>query len=156
MTLTVNATNINKQIERLQQTANLFKQLDDTTAQDNANLLQNIIEQLEDEQSIMATINKVNALGERFNTMGQNITGDNEERIIDLLMDMKDELDSIKGKSNSEGVNETIDYGLRQVNAQLAVIENHQNSGGLLMTEDNQQSLAKIKGLLDELGIPYE
>lgn len=154
MTLVVNNDNIETQIERLEQARRDFQSLE---SDENVKILDGIIGALENERYVFSGINTINARVDNINKYITNgINGNNEDNFKSELERCISDIDEITGKSNVETTDANLNRLKTTLSEYLDDVNNRQNSGGLLLTDENEKHLNSVKSTLQELGISYE
>lgn len=154
MTLVVNNENIETQIERLEQARRDFQSLE---SDENVKILDGIIGALENERDVFSGINTINARVDNINKyIASGIDGNNEDNFKSELEQCINDIEEIKGKSNVDTTDDSLNRLKTTLSEYLDDVNNRQNSGGLLLNDENEKHLNSVKSTLQELGISYE
>lgn len=154
MTLVVNNENIETQIERLEQARRDFQSLE---SDENVKILDGIIGALENERYVFSGINTINARVDKINKyIANDIDGSNEDNFKSELEECIGDIDDIIGKSNVDTTDDSLNRLKTTLSEYLDDVNNRQNSGGLLLNDENEKHLNSVKSTLQELGISYE
>ncbi|MCI3137811.1 hypothetical protein MKZ72_11340 [Staphylococcus hominis subsp. hominis] len=154
MTLVVNNENIETQIERLEQAKRDFQSLE---SDENVSILDGIIGALENERDVFSGINTINARVDNINKyIASGIDGSNEDNFKSELEQCIGVIDDIIGKSNVDTTDDSLNRLKTTLSEYLDDVNNRQNSGGLLLNDENEKHLNSVKSTLQELGISYE
>lgn len=154
MTLVVNNENIETQIERLEQARRDFQSLE---SDENVKILDGIIGALENERDVFSGINTINARVDKINKyIANDIDGSNEDNFKSELEKCIGDIDDIIGKSNVDTTDDSLNRLKTTLSEYLDDVNNRQNSGGLLLNDENEKHLNSVKSTLQELGISYE
>lgn len=154
MSLVVNNKNIETQIERLEQARRDFQILE---SDENVEILNGIITTLENERDVFSGINTVNAHVDNINKyIANGIDGNNENSFRNELEQCISVIDDIIGKSAVDTTDASLNRLKTTLSEYLDDVNNRQNSGGLLLTDETEKHLNSVKSTLQELGISYE